>query len=241
MVDALVANCPKCQAPAGEPCKDGKGKPRKQPHQQRRRRADPQEEHWRQARLKTERERKQVVKELPLFAEQALQEVRTPEENYWRTRMGKEMAGYGEPRAGFFEDWDTVLLMALAKRHLPPGIYETAVVELGRKWGPPKWYWMDLLTGGRKVVLRYYRHVFGCRSNIPSPYYDGPPFIVERHVEVGELVTWPPEGYLPPLTREEVKALLAVPPPLDFGDDGGLAEMVDRMLAEYCERKEMTP
>src|SRR5262245_10481535 len=49
----------------------------------------PQAKHWQQAKLKTKREQEKAEKhaaQLPLFAEEIKEDVRTPEENYWKTR-----------------------------------------------------------------------------------------------------------------------------------------------------------
>jgi hypothetical protein len=194
-------------------------------------------ERRRQAAAKTVRETEAAAKQAakaPLFRAQILAEVRTPEENYERTYGWHPGEGGGdrEPYVGFFEDWQTVLLRCVALRVLDPEVYRVACAwSAGRWFAFPVQKWTDLLLGRARIVLKRYRHVFGCTHSIPSRYYDGPPFIVEKRVEIGDMVVWPPDGWQPPLTPEQLKELLAEPPPGEQPDDGGLARLVEQVIA----------
>src|SRR5262249_2668405 len=115
-MNPIDIKCPRCGAAPGQKCKDYRGKGAA-PHRDRKKAADPQAEHMRLARLKTEQEKAKAVKETPLFAEEALESVRTPEENYWRTRfMVAGIKENQEPFAGFHSWWQAGFLKRLAAK-----------------------------------------------------------------------------------------------------------------------------
>ena len=73
-------------------------------------------------------------------------------------------------------------------------------------------FWREILTGKRRMVLTYWRHVFGCKS-VRSD--DGREWFIEKYVDVGEDRVWPPDGWVPPVSLAELDRLTATPPPLD--------------------------
>jgi len=233
--DVLHVKCPQCGAEPGQKCKNYLGKGCA-PHRLRQKLGDPQGQLMKKAVLREGRERdkrEKAAESVPLFAEEVLQDpVKTAAENYWQLRAdGAKGHGAQEPYVGFFEDWQTILLKALAQRVLPAEVYAMSLA-LFTGWlaSCPEERWTDLLTSRKKIVLKRYRHVFGCELATGDPrYYDGPPFWVEKRVEVGDMVTWPPDDWQPPLTREQVKEFLETPPP-EQPDDGGLAALLDQVI-----------
>lgn len=235
--DPLSVRCPRCHAAPGERCKDYRGKGAA-PHRDRKKLADPQAGHRRQAELKTKREREKAARLAaedagPLFAAEAVAEalagVRTPEENYWRTRyMVAGIMEDSEPRAGFHDDFLVGFLRRLAMREMSA---ETFAFLDAKDWkGDELTFWKDVLTGSRTIDVRRERRSLG---HFPFRWTDADgnerEQMMER-VQVVVLETWPPEGWRPPFTRGEINEMLAVKPPPEQ-DDGGLSRHVDAALA----------
>jgi hypothetical protein len=85
-----------------------------------------------------------------------------------------------------------------------------AVADAHRWHGDDLAFWRDVLTGRRRMVLSYWRHVHGCKSVRAS---DGRDWFIEKRVEVGEDRVWPPDGWVPPVDLAELDRLTAIPPP----------------------------
>lgn len=125
---------------------------------------------------------------------------------------------------------DLWVIRNIARQHMKLEDFEVAVSKEG-EFGDRDRFWKSILTGTQRIVLSYYRHVYGCGWNKPSPYYSGPPFIVEKRVECFEKLVWPPEGWQAPLTPQEFDVLTAIPEP-GAEDDGGLAAKIDAVLSK---------
>lgn len=165
----------------------------------------------------------------PLYADQvAPEEFTTAEDEYRKARLSWAQAPRGHEAAYLGRvdwRWDLYVIRRLAKQHMSQKDFAIADRAMDRH-GDSMMFWRNLLLGRQRIVLSYWRHVYGCKWNEPSPYYDGPPFITERLVEVGEALVWPPEGWAAPLSKEQLDSLLAIPPYLEYGaevDPLGLA------------------
>jgi hypothetical protein len=134
--------------------------------------------------------------QLPLFLAQV--ELATAEEEYWRWRRnvsrGSENQAVGpEQRIGADRLLDSIQGAFL--RHLAKAIPQFPSLDAYR-WrvypgsgsGYGSMFWKDVLTG-RRVVLRY-------------EVIDGR--LIEAEV-------WPPEGWTPPFTHEQLLRLLTIP------------------------------
>ncbi len=228
-MDPLTRHCPQCHAKPGEKCRNYLGKGCA-PHGKRRNMTDT-EKHVAQAQRKAEAMNAKAKAEAgPLFADQV--EQTTPAAEYWRWRRVKALAPSGEQAAELWhvgERWDIYVLRRIARQAMRPEDFKAAD---GTRWtNDPKKFWRDVLLGRGRIVLSYWRHVYGCGSSKPNQYHDGPPFIVEKRVEVGEGIVWPPPGWTPPLTEAELDALLVQPAALPFPnavDPLRMAEDADR-------------
>jgi hypothetical protein len=167
----------------------------------------------------------------PLYADQIpADEFTSAEREYWRTRRMDMEGGRGQGAAdlgGADWRWDLFVLRCVARRHMSPADFAIADAA-SDKHGERQHFWMNLLCYGQRIVLSYWRHVYGCMSvrleRWPAPHWtaalDGEHgelvHCVEKRVEVGEALVWPPAGWTPPLTRAQLDALLSIPPPADF-------------------------
>lgn len=197
----------------------------------------------RRAAAKAEAKNKKVQAEIPLFAD--LVEKAKPNDEYWAWRFGKaQEGGGGGEEAAYLAgvDWrvDIWLMRKLAKQVMPPEDFALADAKRNDH-GSQTSYWKYILTGRMRLVLKYWRHVFGVKTC--KPMYYGPPesvascdhtpFMVEKRVEIGELVVWPKEGWTPPFKSfEEVEAALALPRALEFS--GAVELPVYGPLAVEC-------
>lgn len=153
----------------------------------------------------------------PLFVEQVpAEELTNTNAEYWRIRKSFADCPRGEEAAylgGIDAKVDLMIIRNLARRVMPAADFALAV-EREDRFGSRLDFWRNILLGRKQIVLRYWRHVYGCRSI--TPYYGGPPFMVEKRIEIGEALVWPPPGYQAPLTPEELAAYLMLPLPADL-------------------------
>jgi hypothetical protein len=141
----------------------------------------------------------------PLFVDQIdASEYTDPEAEYWRIRRSWALAPRGHDAAELGRvdrRWDLRCLRRLAARVMAPADF--AAADAHRWHGDDADFWRDVLTGRRRMVLSYWRHVYGVRRG------------VERRIEVGEDRVWPPDGWWAPLDLAEFYRLTATPPALD--------------------------
>lgn len=163
----------------------------------------------------------------PLYVEQIPpEELLTAEQQYWKYRHNPALGSGGHEGAYLAGvDWkvDVYLIRRLAQRFMSEKDYQIAV-KASKNHGDEKFFWRNILLGRQRIVLSYWRHVYGVKEVRPqkfpglswTQYMSDEPFQVEKHVEVGEALVWPPEGYIAPLTKEQLEAYLALPVPIDF-------------------------
>ena len=69
-------------------------------------------------------------------------------------------------------------------------------------------FWTAILTTCKRVVLKAQRQETGETFEVKGQTI--------RKVKVIETEVWPPEGWMPPFTREQVDAMLTIAPPRDY-------------------------
>lgn len=147
----------------------------------------------------------------PLFAPTlTAAELTTADDEYWKWRRMKavEGGGGGEEAAYLWSvdrKVDLWLLRNLARRVLSPEDF--AVADTHRWHGDDLYFWRNILLGRQRIVLSYWRHVHGCKT----VRFEGRESIIEKRIDVGENLVWPPPGWKPPFTPEELEAHLALP------------------------------
>lgn len=146
---------------------------------------------------------------VPLFADQL--EPRDANAEYWRWRKVKALTADGGHVDLHHVDWnvDKWILRNVARQVMPPTEFDLA--DQHRWHGDDIRFWKNILLGKQRIVLRYWRHVYGCGTGT----FQGREFVCEKRIDCGEAETWPPPGYVPPLTEAELEALIAIPPPVD--------------------------
>lgn len=151
----------------------------------------------------------------PLFVAQIPQnEFQTPADQYWKYRRTYAMEGGRGEAAGYLhsidQKVDVYIIRRLAQRFMTAKDYAIAV-EASEKYGTVLDFWKNILLGRRRIVLSYWRHVYGCTLSQPNAHWDGPPCFVEKRIECGELLVWPPADFQAPLTSEQLNSHLALP------------------------------
>lgn len=149
----------------------------------------------------------------PLYADQVpAEEFTGPQAEYWAMRRSWAEGPRGHEAAYLAGiDWkvDLLLLRNQARRVMSPADFATADAAQDRH-GDRARFWRNILTGGQRLVLSHWRHVYGVKTVVPqrfpapswTAYLSGEPFMVENRVECGEKLVWPPAGWQAPFTPE---------------------------------------
>jgi hypothetical protein len=156
----------------------------------------------------------------------------TPEQQYWKYRADYACEGGKGNAAGYLysvnHKVDVFICRMVAKRAMRA---EDFAIADNKRWvGDVLKFWKDVLTGQKQMVLGYDRISHGWK-----PCFRGerptPPVCCEHgcrycervilcYVEVTDIVptlTWPPAGWLAPLTSDGFDQLTAIPPAYEFG------------------------
>ena len=171
----------------------------------------------RRAEQKAARKNAKLKAEIPLFADQVPASTAIGE--YWHTRFVKAGAieGVEELMADrMLEQFHAGCLRQLAQRVLPAEAFERLNAEHWVQEAYPVMYWTQILTTTKRHVLRYDREVFLGPFLTKGP--KGPDHYSEK-VRIIEAEVWPPAGWVPPFSAEQINDLLRIAPPLDHPGD----------------------
>ena len=192
---------------------------------------------WRKAERKAQAKNEKATAGIPLFADQV--ELTSAKAEYWNYRLKIWGEGGGGHEAAYLWGVDQKVMLWLArqvaKRHMSPEDFALADRPGWHQAGDIMWFWRDVLTGRRRIVLSYWRHVYGCSHGT----FEGKDFITEKHVDVGEDRVWPPAGWQAPLTREQFEELTRITEPLDH--PGAIDPLRDNRPAPPSAGKGETP
>jgi|SRR5579883_988056 len=175
---------------------------------------------------------KLVARAGPLFADQIpAEEFTTPAAEYRAIRLSWAQCPRGVEAAALARvdwNWDLYVVRRLAKAHMRPEDFAVADRRM-RDFGDTMRFWRNLLVHGHRIVLDYERISHGMKQVVLPPNQERRHELVLQieKVELRERLVWPPEGWTPPLTEQQLDELLGVPPYVEYGgavDPLGLAD-----------------
>lgn len=165
----------------------------------------------------------------PLFADQVELQVTTPEDEYWKIRRSWALAPRGHEAAYLGNvdyRWDLSIIRKLAMLIMSESDFEIADGKSDR-FGSVMDFWKNIMIGQRRIVIDYTVVSHGWKPCWRDPEtkaccQDGCSkcesvlicYIEQRTMT--ERLVWPPEGYHPPLTKEQLDKYLELPLPQNF-------------------------
>lgn len=190
---------------------------------------------WKEAQRKADKKNAKTEAEIPLFAEQEPRS--TAEAEYWKWRSIhahiEGAIGHDSNEKIFRKDWQIGVMKRIAAELLDA---EQFAFMDGQRWKGDEWYfWRDVITGGRQVIASQERIAYHGPNPVFGRHEDGTRdfshFITDLHERVELRCTyWPPEGWTPPLTREQLATLLDIPAPTPSHQDAAAEAMLGQLL-----------
>lgn len=190
---------------------------------------------WVEAQRKAHKQNKKAYDEAPLFADQ-IPKV-TAEEEYWRSRF---MVAHAHENGGekiMDRDRQGMRLRYLASQLLPPEVFQMMDSQNAAhlRGDILLCFWAERLTTTNRIILTWCHRVY--LGPFPVIRADGSlmHWLKERvRCEVDK--AWPPDGWVPPLTREELEKILEIPRPLDHPAGVELDKELQKFTEALCQK-----
>lgn len=197
-----------------------------------RKKLTPEEKERRKHERSAARKNAKIQEQIPLYASQEPQH--TPEGEYWHWRTNKALAVencsiYDQGSRGL--RWIEIQAIERWAVELVGPEYAAKMTEHVRRVYPMPGYgasvWCGLLTGNTKVEIIDRVERLGSQPFAWVNCNTGEPMTTTIQKIKMHSTKWPPEGWTPPITREQFYARFPYEDKaIESPDDGGLAELM---------------